>query len=183
VPPQPASPWPPGNPPYPGGSNEFHPVFPSPYVGPQARPPMSLTMQHAISAPSEAYPGMDALHPPAGDVPPRPSSASALQPPDPSLSISTGPSSSASHRPSKSRSSSSSSRSSSDGVKCSGVTKTGKRCTRTVKTGLALAQVNPEIDIEQFCYQHTKEVLSSTGFYSKKSSSVWVKFEGPYISP
>ena len=52
-----------------------------------------------------------------------------------------------------------------------------------VKTGLALDLVSDDEDgelnppIERFCYQHTKELLGNTGYYSRKNGE-WVKFSG-----
>lgn len=65
-------------------------------------------------------------------------------------------------------------------IQCSGITKTGNRCTRTVKSGATLSSYDPDESIEPvevFCYQHIKEVLTPTGFRSRKGDKEWVKFE------
>lgn len=67
-------------------------------------------------------------------------------------------------------------------TQCSGVTKAGNRCTRQVKAGPSLAVVHPEVELERFCFQHTKEVMGPSGFYSRKTASDWVKFEGILIT-
>ncbi|KAL0580442.1 hypothetical protein V5O48_001595 [Marasmius crinis-equi] len=69
-------------------------------------------------------------------------------------------------------------------IQCSGVTKTGKRCTRLVKNGPALTGVmgSNTIDgqtIERFCFQHTKELLQPTGFYARSQdggAQDWIDF-------
>ncbi|KAF8305545.1 hypothetical protein DL93DRAFT_2089479 [Clavulina sp. PMI_390] len=64
-------------------------------------------------------------------------------------------------------------------VQCSGVTKTGKRCTRAVKSPHPYTQATPaqDGDIERFCHQHLKDVLSSSGFYSRATPNKWVEFD------
>jgi hypothetical protein len=65
-------------------------------------------------------------------------------------------------------------------IQCSGITKTGNRCTRTVKSSATLSSYDPDESIEPvelFCYQHIKEVLSPTGFRSRKGEKEWVKFD------
>uniref|UniRef100_A0A0W0F0Q2 Bacteriophage T5 Orf172 DNA-binding domain-containing protein n=1 Tax=Moniliophthora roreri TaxID=221103 RepID=A0A0W0F0Q2_MONRR len=69
-------------------------------------------------------------------------------------------------------------------IQCSGITKAGKRCTRVVKNGPALTGVMGSNTIngqtiERYCFQHTKELLSPTGFYARKQSSrtqEWIDF-------
>lgn len=65
-------------------------------------------------------------------------------------------------------------------IQCSGQTKAGKRCTRVVKVGPPLAIVHPDTeDLERFCFQHTKEVFSQSGFYLKRTErDEFIKFEG-----
>jgi hypothetical protein len=64
-------------------------------------------------------------------------------------------------------------------TRCSGVTKAGKQCTRTVKTGPALSTVDPDLAVERFCFQHSKELMKPTGFYSRKErKDKWVNFAG-----
>lgn len=73
-------------------------------------------------------------------------------------------------------------------VQCSGTTKAGKRCTRMVKVAPALSQqINDDDDddsddsepneLERFCFQHTKELLTSSGCYARKNGE-WVEFRG-----
>ncbi|KAG7086548.1 hypothetical protein E1B28_002497 [Marasmius oreades] len=69
-------------------------------------------------------------------------------------------------------------------IQCSGVTKTGKRCTRLVKNGPALTGVMGSNTIggqtiERFCFQHMKELLLPTGFYARSQTAgtqEWVDF-------
>ncbi|KAF9001873.1 hypothetical protein BDQ17DRAFT_1400112 [Cyathus striatus] len=55
-------------------------------------------------------------------------------------------------------------------VRCAGITKAGEQCSRMVKIGPPLAQMGGDGEttepITRFCFQHRKEVLQSTGFYS-----------------
>lgn len=67
---------------------------------------------------------------------------------------------------------------------CAGMTKAGKRCTRQVRLGPALSkaydntQLDGEEPLERYCFQHVKELLtSSSGFYSRKDGS-WINFAG-----
>ena len=62
----------------------------------------------------------------------------------------------------------------SGGQRCAGVTKAGKQCSRIVKTGYTPLS-EPEEAV--FCHQHTKEIMSPSGYYSRKNDE-WVKFEG-----
>ena len=63
-------------------------------------------------------------------------------------------------------------------AQCAGITKAGKRCTRQVKMSFAGDNgENDEENIPRFCYQHTDEILSPTGYYAKKTGN-WVSFEG-----
>ena len=66
----------------------------------------------------------------------------------------------------------------SGGQRCAGVTKAGKQCSRIVKTGYA-PLLEPEDAV--FCFQHTKEIMSPSGYYSRKNGE-WVKFQG-YLKP
>ncbi|KAF8610511.1 hypothetical protein BDV93DRAFT_431466 [Ceratobasidium sp. AG-I] len=59
---------------------------------------------------------------------------------------------------------------------CSAITKAGKRCTRLLKTGPALIYQSPGILLDRFCFQHTKDVLQPTGFYSHAKDNTWVTF-------
>ncbi|CAE6418512.1 unnamed protein product [Rhizoctonia solani] len=59
---------------------------------------------------------------------------------------------------------------------CSAITKAGKRCTRQVKSGPALLYQSPGVLLDRFCFQHTKDVLQPTGFYSHAKVNTWVTF-------
>ncbi|PPR02199.1 hypothetical protein CVT24_011426 [Panaeolus cyanescens] len=62
---------------------------------------------------------------------------------------------------------------------CAGVTKAGKRCTRKVKGGPALAAYdfdNSETNLAKFCHQHSKELMGPSGYYARKNGE-WVDFE------
>lgn len=65
---------------------------------------------------------------------------------------------------------------------CSATTKAGKRCTRLVKTGPALIYQSPGVLLDRFCFQHTKDVLQPTGFYSHAKDNTWVVFAGGYLA-
>lgn len=69
-------------------------------------------------------------------------------------------------------------------TQCAGTTKAGKQCTRQVKNAVpALTHIVPS-NIERYCFQHTKDLLVPTGFYSRKldangnQTSNWVDFIG-----
>ncbi|KAG9083882.1 hypothetical protein FS749_005668 [Ceratobasidium sp. UAMH 11750] len=69
---------------------------------------------------------------------------------------------------------------------CSAITKAGKRCTRQVKSGPALLYQSPGVLLDRFCFQHTKDVLQPTGFYSHAKDNTWVTFEDwipDYLQP
>lgn len=70
--------------------------------------------------------------------------------------------------------------SSSSTVQCAGTTKAGKRCTRQVKAPPLVSYfTSSDIEpIERLCFQHTKEVLQPTGFYSRKQGAGWVEYSG-----
>jgi hypothetical protein len=65
--------------------------------------------------------------------------------------------------------------------RCAGVTKVGQQCSRMVKTGYPLLLESEDADgstlLPRFCFQHTKEIMSPSGYYSRKNGE-WVKFEG-----
>jgi len=147
------------------------------------RPPMpvpdgqtqSLTMQHALAAPLHF-----GLTPPGPQTPPsRPVSTSAL-PPSLSSSASSKPAVKVTpiRRRAASEPPSPSTPSKNGTVQCSGVTKAGKRCSRQIKSALALSASHPDAQIERFCHQHSKELLGVAGFYSHKVADTYVKFEG-----
>ncbi|KAG6903189.1 hypothetical protein C0995_002732 [Termitomyces sp. Mi166 len=60
---------------------------------------------------------------------------------------------------------------------CAGVTKAGKRCTRQVKLGTSSTRFDSDDESanEVFCYQHLKELMGPSGFYSRKNG-VWIEF-------
>ena len=64
---------------------------------------------------------------------------------------------------------------------CAGMTKKGERCTRMVKASPPLNYVDPDAPVERFCFQHEKEVMEPSGFYSRKGERIFVKFEGNYL--
>ncbi|KAG8719031.1 hypothetical protein FRC11_003438 [Ceratobasidium sp. 423] len=72
-------------------------------------------------------------------------------------------------------------------TQCSAITKAGKRCTRQVKSGPALVYQSPGVLLDRFCFQHTKDVLQPTGFYSHAKVDTWVIFAGasnePWVMP
>ncbi|KAF9053206.1 hypothetical protein BJ165DRAFT_1413440 [Panaeolus papilionaceus] len=66
---------------------------------------------------------------------------------------------------------------------CAGVTKAGKRCTRKVKGGPALASYEMdegEPNLARFCHQHSKELMGPSGYYARKNGE-WVEFEGEFF--
>ena len=69
----------------------------------------------------------------------------------------------------------------SGGQRCAGVTKAGKQCSRIVKTGSTLLLESEDVDgstlLPRFCFQHTKEIMSPSGYYSRKNGE-WINFEG-----
>lgn len=76
-------------------------------------------------------------------------------------------------------------------MQCAGTTKAGKQCSRMVKTAPALSQKLDDGDdsdeetnapLEVFCYQHTKELLVSSGCYARKNGE-WIDFSGQLFSP
>jgi hypothetical protein len=74
---------------------------------------------------------------------------------------------------------------SSTSERCAGVTKAGQQCSRLVKLGPALSALSDSGDgdspsIERFCFQHTKEVLTPSGYYSRKTGA-WIEFIGKFI--
>ncbi|KAL0960233.1 hypothetical protein HGRIS_011866 [Hohenbuehelia grisea] len=198
--PPPVQPYPPSNmQPYPSppashtpGNPTGKPPSPGALPRPPAMPmpipqhaydqqPQSLTMQYALQPD-----GPFAPHSP----PTRPVSASVLSTsifnasPAPSTPASTGPSRPPAPappkvKPTRPRASSdpptptTTSSGKGDTVQCSGTTKKGDRCTRQVKANLASGSDIPD---ELFCHQHSKEVLTPSGFHARKNGT-WVEFK------
>ncbi|KAK7449636.1 hypothetical protein VKT23_013111 [Stygiomarasmius scandens] len=115
--------------------------------------------------------------------PPKPSPDASVSSSPPKL-IKPGRLRASSTPPSPTTSAASSPSSADEITQCAGVTKAGKRCTRQVKSGPAYSSAVPEDKtIERFCFQHTKEVLSSSGIYIR---SQWIDFADyipDYLSP
>lgn len=63
-------------------------------------------------------------------------------------------------------------------TQCAGTTKKGERCTRQVRAAPPLNILDPDIPIERFCFQHQKELMEPTGFYSRNGKKQWVNFAG-----
>ncbi|KAF8590465.1 hypothetical protein K439DRAFT_1329947 [Ramaria rubella] len=63
-------------------------------------------------------------------------------------------------------------------IQCHGTTKAGKRCNRVVKAPPLVSFFAPASDepVERFCFQHVKEIIGQSGFYSHKQGSGWIKF-------
>jgi hypothetical protein len=138
---------------------------------------MSMTMQHALDLASGASPNLLSTYSP----PSRPHSASIVPNAHSSNSAASRPKPSSS--PSRPRASSEPTESPPRENQCEGITKTGKRCTRQVKDGHPLNITHPDAQVERFCHQHSKEVLSPSGFYARNGGA-WIKFEGlSYVCP
>ena len=69
-------------------------------------------------------------------------------------------------------------------VQCNGMTKVGKRCNRVVKAAPLLSLFAPisSEPVERFCFQHVKELLAQSGFYSHKQGGGWVEFSSAGLS-
>ncbi|KAF5372994.1 hypothetical protein D9758_001597 [Tetrapyrgos nigripes] len=190
------------------GHHQFNgPTFVGGFHMPSAPSTTSLTMQYAlnnqphylappplprppraVSDPPPSFPNPVVFDPgfDPGSLPPSPArpparpSISSASPPKPARlrASSTPPSPIA-------VTSSSNSASTDDVTQCSGVTKTGKRCTRQVKKGPAITGAQPDDkSVERFCHQHTKELLNPSGFYV--SGTEWIDFVDyipDYLSP
>ena len=148
------------------------------HTRPVAMPvPQSLTMQMALEPVQDnnnlsLYPQSNQLLPS-----PRPqsntSSVSSTSPARSAISLASPPKPNNKSDLSISSAQSTSSKKS-GGQRCAGVTKAGNQCSRIVKTGYT-----PLLESEDavFCFQHTKEIMSPSGCYSRKNGE-WVKFEG-----
>jgi len=150
-------------------------TMPVPHLPPQGK--QSLTMQMALNPNYLTRPGYDEpvtspLPPRTPKKPPRRYSSSSC----PAVSATINSVSSPTNNHSASTPSTPSSKH--NQVQCAGITKAGKRCTRQVKMSFAGDNGNSdEESVPRFCYQHTDEVLSPTGYYAKKTGN-WVSFEG-----
>jgi hypothetical protein len=147
------------------------------HTRPVAMPaPQSLTMQMALEPVQDNnnqsfYPQSNQLHPS-----PRPQTNTSSSSSSPARSAVSFSSQAKPNNKSDLSISSGQSTSSkkSGGQRCAGVTKAGKQCSRIVKTGYT-----PLLESEDavFCFQHTKEIMTPSGYYSRKNGE-WVKFEG-----
>ncbi|EIW85453.1 hypothetical protein CONPUDRAFT_47377 [Coniophora puteana RWD-64-598 SS2] len=63
-----------------------------------------------------------------------------------------------------------------DSVRCSGFTKASQPCKRMVKVGPALATLDPDLDVERFCHQHRDEIGKQNGFTAFKNGQ-YVEFD------
>ena len=69
-----------------------------------------------------------------------------------------------------------------DQIQCAATTQADKRCTRIVKTGAALAQAigdnqdQDSPDLPRYCFQHKKNVLKPSGYYSERNGE-FVEFD------
>lgn len=169
--PSPSFPMPTSIPPPPGELPRPPALMSMPMPNLDVRP--SLTMQHALSAPA-AQPQY------RPDPPSRPSSGPNISP-----SARLHPQTALQVTPTRPRASSTPatpvsppSKGSSDSAltQCSGTTKKGERCGRQVKAPPPLYFVDPDAPVERFCFQHTKEVLGPSGFYSRKGPDKWVDY-------
>ncbi|THH10004.1 hypothetical protein EW145_g1625 [Phellinidium pouzarii] len=61
-------------------------------------------------------------------------------------------------------------------IQCNGMTKKGERCSRQVRADPPLNIVDPAAPTERFCFQHQKEVMEPSGFYSRTGTRKWVEF-------
>ena len=161
-------------------------AMPTPFSTPQ-----SLTMQHALRPPpsgvSAARPHSNPL--PAPPVRPSISATSSTPPPHkkpastPSTPVKKAKLASAPVTPA----SAGGSPAPKPGYKqCAGRTLADKPCSRMVKIPYSLSVFewddDDSPDISLYCRQHSKGVLSATGFNSRKAglTDTWVKFEGAY---
>ncbi|OBZ75630.1 hypothetical protein A0H81_04824 [Grifola frondosa] len=169
--------------------------FPVPAVygspGPLPRPPgpvmpvpqLSQTMQRALNgSPSRVK---QSLRPPVAVAMTRPHSDSSVFSPStphrphavhaPSSAPAKPPSSHASPPVTPTRRPRASSTTAT--VQCSGITRAGKRCARPVKVGRAFVRADQDVDEEpqRYCFQHTKDLLKPSGFYTVKDGT-WITF-------
>jgi len=171
-------------------SNTGQIAMPTPF----ADHPQSLTMQMAL-IPDESISTATFNRPHSNPQVPTTSGKLSASPPPKRTSSKPGPTPTTSPtRPIKGRKKSDSSDSvsvisiSSSSSKpgqeqCSGVTKAGKRCNRMVKIRPSFLHLMSDNDSEEsihiYCFQHTKEVLTSSGFYSHENRE-FVEFKGAF---
>lgn len=179
----------PSNPPFIGGfdprrisGSDTYIAGPS-YTRPMAMPvPQSLTMQMALE-PVQDNNNLSFCAQSNQLLPPRPqtntSSVSSSSPARSAISLSSTKPNNKSDLSISSAQSTSSKKS--GGQRCAGVTKAGKQCSRIVKTGSTLLLESEDVDgstlLPRFCFQHTKEIMSPSGYYSRKNGE-WINFEG-----
>lgn len=122
-------------------------------------PPHPTRLAHSFNSSIPTVSEIDTSFPVPSPARPRASSVSIL-----TSSTTSSPSSSAS----------------ASSVQCAGTTKAGKRCTRQVKAPPLLSYFtsSDHDPVERLCFQHVKEVLQPTGFYSRKTGVGWVEFSG-----
>lgn len=66
-------------------------------------------------------------------------------------------------------------------TQCAAFTKAGKQCTRQVKLKTSLQGSDEEGGpTPRYCFQHIKEINSSTGFYARKNG-VWIDYKGTLL--
>ncbi|KAF9532292.1 hypothetical protein CPB83DRAFT_867610 [Crepidotus variabilis] len=142
--------------------------------------PQSLTMQYALQPPDTPHRPHSNPEPPTSSShkPHKPTASAASTPGRPTGGKTKPPVTP--NKASKSDSGSSSGSPSKPGQEqCGGVTKAGKRCTRMVKSRPATVSADSDDDdpTPVFCYQHSKELMGPSGYYSRKNGE-WIKFEG-----
>ncbi|KAH6918699.1 hypothetical protein BKA70DRAFT_1416678 [Coprinopsis sp. MPI-PUGE-AT-0042] len=165
------------------------------YTPPKPKPKPSRPQRPETPESDDSFtPSIEIITPPKKPAKSKPTTPNAKPPKVKPSSSAPGTPSKTPKRPSATSVSSNGSGSSTPGgrepkegqVQCSGTTKAGKRCTRMVKVAPALSQqINEEDDdsdgsesneLERFCFQHTKELLTSSGCYARKNGE-WVEFK------
>ena len=68
-------------------------------------------------------------------------------------------------------------------VQCAGITQENERCTRRFKVGPALCDNDDHdpLPVDRFCFQHARELLVPSGFFSRKTRD-WVEFNGKFTT-
>ena len=66
-------------------------------------------------------------------------------------------------------------------TQCAAFTKAGKQCTRQVKLKTSLQGSDEEGGLTpRYCFQHVKEINSSTGFYARKNG-IWIDYKSALL--